>query len=133
MDKLDIPSEYLQAVKEGMRMVNTYSGNGTAYNSFNSFPIAVAGKTGTADFGSEENYTVIGRRPNNSLKNASYIARWIAIYEAFFKELLESNYSAYTKSSESYQKYVANGLNDNKENQEENSHNVESDATESTQ
>ena len=57
----------------------------------------------------------------------------LAIYEAFFKELLESNYSAYTKRSESYQKYVANGLNDNKENQEENSHNVESDATESTQ
>ena len=154
VDKLDIPSEYLQAVKEGMRMVNTYSGNGTAYNSFNSFPIAVAGKTGTADFGSEENYTVIGRRPYGNYisfapmdnpqiaifstlydgnKGSEGATIHLAIYEAFFKELLESNYSAYTKSSESYQKYVANGLNDNKENQEENSHNVESDATESTQ
>ena len=154
VDKLDIPSEYLQAVKEGMRMVNTYSGNGTAYNSFNSFPIAVAGKTGTADFGSEENYTVIGRRPYGNYisfapmdnpqiaifstlydgnKGSEGATIHLAIYEAFFKELLESNYSAYTKISESYQKYVANGLNDNKENQEENSHNVESDATESTQ
>lgn len=154
VDKLDIPSEYLQAVKEGMRMVNTYSGNGTAYNSFNSFPIAVAGKTGTADFGSEENYTVIGRRPYGNYisfapmdnpqiaifstlydgnKGSEGATIHLAIYEAFFKELLESNYSAYTKSSESYQKYVANGLNDNKENQEENSHNVENDATESTQ
>lgn len=154
VDKLDIPSEYLQAVKEGMRMVNTYSGNGTAYNSFNSFPIAVAGKTGTADFDSEENYTVIGRRPYGNYisfapmdnpqiaifstlydgnKGSEGATIHLAIYEAFFKELLESNYSAYTKSSESYQKYVANGLNDNKENQEENSHNVESDATESTQ
>lgn len=154
VDKLDIPSEYLQAVKEGMRMVNTYSGNGTAYNSFNSFPIAVAGKTGTADFGSEENYTVIGRRPYGNYisfapmdnpqiaifstlydgnKGSEGATIHLAIYEAFFKELLESNYSNYTKNSESYQKYVANGLNDNKENQEENSHNVESDATESTQ
>ena len=154
VDTLDIPSEYLQAVKEGMRMVNTYSGNGTAYNSFNSFPIAVAGKTGTADFGSEENYTVIGRRPYGNYisfapmdnpqiaifstlydgnKGSEGATIHLAIYEAFFKELLESNYSNYTKNSESYQKYVANGLNDNKENQEENSHNVESDATESTQ
>lgn len=154
VDTLDIPSEYLQAVKAGMRMVNTYSGNGTAYNSFNSFPIAVAGKTGTADFGSEENYTVIGRRPYGNYisfapmdnpqiaifstlydgnKGSEGATIHLAIYEAFFKELLESNYSNYTKNSESYQKYVANGLNDNKENQEENSHNVESDATESTQ
>ena len=154
VDTLDIPSEYLQAVKAGMRMVNTYSGNGTAYNSFNSFPIAVAGKTGTADFGSEENYTVIGRRPYGNYisfapmdnpqiaifstlydgnKGSEGATIHLAIYEAFFKELLESNYSNYTKNSESYQKYVANGLNDNKENQEENSHNVESDATDSTQ
>lgn len=154
VDTLDIPSEYLQAVKAGMRMVNTYSGNGTAYNSFNSFPIAVAGKTGTADFGSEENYTVIGRRPYGNYisfapmdnpqiaifstlydgnKGSEGATIHLAIYEAFFKELLESNYSNYTKNSESYQKYVANGLNDNKENQEENSHNMESDATESTQ
>ena len=142
VDKLDIPSEYLQAVKEGMRMVNTYSGNGTAYNSFNSFPIAVAGKTGTADFGSEENYTVIGRRPYGNYisfapmdnpqiaifstlydgnKGSEGASIHLSIYEAFFKELLETNYSAYTKSSGSYQKYVANGLDDNKENAEESS------------
>ena len=154
VDTLDIPSEYLQAVKAGMRMVNTYSGNGTAYNSFNSFPIAVAGKTGTADFGSEENYTVIGRRPYGNYisfapmdnpqiaifstlydgnKGSEGASIHLAIYEAFFKELLETNYSAYTKSSGSYQKYVANGLDDNKENAEESSHNVESDATDSTQ
>ena len=142
VDTLDIPSGYLQAVKEGMRMVNTYSGNGTAYNSFNSFPIAVCGKTGTADFGSEENYTVIGRRPYGNYisfapmdnpqiaifstlydgnKGSEGASIHLAIYEAFFKELLETNYSAYTKSSGSYQKYVANGLDDNKENAEESS------------
>ena len=38
-----------------------------------------------------------------------------------FKELLETNYSAYTQSSGSYQRYVANGLDDNKENAEESS------------
>ena len=142
VDTLNIPSEYLQAVKEGMRMVNTYSGNGTAYNSFNSFPIAVCGKTGTADFGSEENYTVIGRRPYGNYisfapmdnpqiaifstlydgnKGSEGASIHLAIYEAFFKELLETNYSAYTQSSGSYQRYVANGLDDNKENAEESS------------
>ena len=123
-------------------MVKTYGGNGTAYDSFNSFPIAVCGKTGTADFGSEENYTVIGRRPYGNYisfapmdnpqiaifstlydgnKGSEGASIHLAIYEAFFKELLETNYSAYTKSSGSYQKYVANGLDDNKENAEESS------------
>lgn len=141
VDSLDIPDEYLQAVKEGMRMVNTYAGNGTAYNSFNSFPIAVCGKTGTADFGSEENYTVIGRRPYGNYisfapmddpqiaifstlydgnKGSEGATIHLAIYEAFFKELLETNYSSYTKSSSSYQKYVTNAPKDNKEVTEEN-------------
>ncbi|MCQ2969202.1 MAG: penicillin-binding protein [Clostridium sp.] len=163
VDKLDIPGEYLQAVKEGMRMVNTYSGNGTAYNSFNSFPVVVSGKTGTADLGSEENYTVTGRRPYGNYisfapaenpqiaifstlydgnKGSEGATIHLAIYEAFFKELLENNHSDYTKRSESYQKYVANGLEDNKENadnsdndksEEENNNSEENTTTENTQ
>ena len=136
VDQLDIPADILQTVKEGMRMVNTYSGNGTAYNCFNSFPIEVCGKTGTADFGTEENYTVIGRRPYGNYisfapmndpeiavfstlydanKGSEGATVHLAIYEAFFKELLEKNYSGYTSSSDSYQKYVTNGVKDYKD------------------
>lgn len=136
VDQVNIPDYILQVVKEGMRMVNTYSGNGMAYSSFNNFPIAVCGKTGTADFGSEENYTVIGRRPYGNYisfapmdnpqiaifstlydgnKGSEGATIHLAIYEAFFKELLETNYKSYTTSSESYQKYVANSPKDNKE------------------
>ncbi|MDZ5034877.1 penicillin-binding protein, partial [Clostridium perfringens] len=46
VDKLDIPEDYLQAIKDGMYKVNTSPSNGTAYKSFNNFPIKVGGKTG---------------------------------------------------------------------------------------
>lgn len=48
---LHISPEVMQAVFEGMRSVTSDRG-GTAYSTFSSFPIEVAGKTGTATAGS---------------------------------------------------------------------------------
>lgn len=137
VDTLDIPKEYLQAVKEGMYMVNTYAGNGVAYQSFANFPIKVAGKTGTADFlATDEQYAELGRRPYGNYisfapmdnpkiaifstvydgnKGSADATIHKAIYEAYFKdELLKMNPN-YASTSESFQKYVVNAPKDNKE------------------
>ncbi|HSB90715.1 MAG TPA: penicillin-binding transpeptidase domain-containing protein [Anaerolineales bacterium] len=50
---LPVKPETLEAVREGMRQVITWP-RGTAYRRFLNFPIAVAGKTGTADSGGAE-------------------------------------------------------------------------------
>ncbi len=47
LEKIEISESTLTAIFEGMRSVTGDSG-GTAYNTFSSFPIEVAGKTGTA-------------------------------------------------------------------------------------
>ena len=52
----------LQVVKEGMRRVNTSPSNVSTYQLFANFPIAVVGKTGTADFGTSEQYEFQGRK-----------------------------------------------------------------------
>lgn len=136
VDKLDIPKEYLQAVKEGMYMVNTYPGNGVAYQSFANFPIKVVGKTGTADFGTEDQYLEQGRRAYGNYisfapmdnpkiaifstvydanKGSSNATIHKAIYEAYFKdELLKINPN-YASTSDSFQKYIVNAPKDNKE------------------
>jgi len=63
---LPVKPETLEAVREGMRQVITWP-RGTAYRRFLNFPIAVAGKTGTADSGGAEphawfaGYTFEGR------------------------------------------------------------------------
>lgn len=141
VDELDIPEEYLQAVKEGMRKVNTYVNNGLAYECFGNFPIEVVGKTGTADFSTEEHYTEIGRRPHGNYisfapmdnpkiaifstlydgnKGSSGATVHKAIYEAYFKdELLKINPN-YASTSSSFQKYVVNAPADNKETEESN-------------
>lgn len=137
VDTIDIPTEYLQAVKEGMRMVNTYSGNGVAYQSFANFPINVVGKTGTADFGSEEQYVEQGRKAYGNYisfapmdepkiaifstvydgnKGSSGATIHKAIYEAYFKDELLKLDPSYGSRSESFQKYVVNAPRDNKEN-----------------
>ena len=140
VDQIDIPEEYLQAVKDGMYRVNTSPSNGTAYQCFANFPIKVGGKTGTADFTSDENYPIQGRKPyGNYISMAPLDDPEIAIfstiydgnrgsegatihkaiYEAYFEErLLEINPS-YGSTSESFRKYVLESpLKDNKENQE---------------
>lgn len=49
-DILEISEEAYQAYSQGMQMVTGESG-GTAYSTFRNYPIAVAGKTGTAQHG----------------------------------------------------------------------------------
>ncbi|MCF0147517.1 MAG: penicillin-binding protein [Clostridium sp.] len=137
VDKLDIPEEYLQAVKEGMYRVNTSPNNGTAYQAFGKFPIKVAGKTGTADFSTDENYTIQGRLaygnyisfaplddPEIAIFSTIYdgfrgsegATIHKAIYEAYFKEKLLELDPSYASKSESFRKYVLESpLKDNKD------------------
>ncbi len=136
VDNLEIPSEYLQAVKEGMRRVNTSSENGMAYQSFGEgkFPIAVCGKTGTADFASDEIYVEQGRKaygnyisfaPMDNPQIAIFSTLYDgnkgsdgapihkAIYEAYFKEELLNLDPSYASKSSSFVKYVQNAPKNN--------------------
>lgn len=137
VDQIDIPEEYLQAVKEGMYRVNTSPNNGTAYQSFGNFPIKVAGKTGTADFSTDENYKIQGRLaygnyisfaplddPEIAIFSTIYDGNrgsegatiHKAIYEAYFKEKLLEIDPSYASKSESFRKYVLESpLKDNKD------------------
>lgn len=136
LDKIDIPDEYLQAVKDGMYRVNTNPSNGWAYKSFANFPIKVGGKTGTADFGTEEQYNFQGRRPNGNYismapldkpeiavfstvydgdKGSSGATIHKAIYEAYFKDELLKMDPNYGDKSSSFRKYVLESpLKDNR-------------------
>ncbi len=63
LEKIEISEETLNAIYEGMRSVTGDSG-GTAYGTFSSFPIEVAGKTGTATAGSgSDNAWFVGFAP----------------------------------------------------------------------
>lgn len=137
IDQIDIPEEYLQAVKEGMYRVNTSPNNGTAYQAFGNFPIKVAGKTGTADFSTDENYKIQGRLaygnyisfaplddPEIAIFSTIYdgfrgsegATIHKAIYEAYFKEKLLELDPSYASKSESFRKYVVESpLKDNKD------------------
>lgn len=136
VDQLDIPDEYLQTVKDGMYRVNNNPANGVAYQSFSNFPIKVGGKTGTADFNTDERYKEIGRKPYGNYismapldnpqiaifstiydgnKGSSGASIHKAIYEAFFKEELLKLDPSYASKSESFRKYVLESpLKDNK-------------------
>ena len=127
LDKVDIPANILQTIKEGMIRVNTSPSNSTNYSLFASFPIEVAGKTGTADFSTQEQYDYQGRKayanyisfaPANNPQiaifstiydgnrgaNSAFVHK--AIYEAYFKnELLNINPN-YPATSTTYEKYV---------------------------
>lgn len=137
VDELDIPEEYLQAVKEGMYRVNTSPSNGTAYKCFANFPIKVGGKTGTADFSTDENYVIQGRLAYGNYismaplddpeivifstiydgkKGSEGATIHKAIYEAYFKEKLLEIDPDYGSKSESFRKYVLESpLKDNKD------------------
>ena len=137
VDQLDIPEEYIQAVKDGMYRVNTNPTNGVAYQSFANFPIKVGGKTGTADFNTDERYKEIGRKPYGNYismaplddpelvifstiydgnKGSSGASIHKAIYEAYFKEKLLEIDPDYASKSESFRKYVSESpLKDNKD------------------
>lgn len=63
LEKIEISDSTLTAIFEGMRSVTGDSG-GTAYNTFSSFPIEVAGKTGTATASSgSDNAWFVGFAP----------------------------------------------------------------------
>ena len=137
VDKLDIPDEYIQTVKDGMYRVNTNPANGVAYQSFSKFPIKVGGKTGTADFNTDERYKEIGRKPYGNYmtmapldnpeiaifstiydgnKGSSGATIHKAIYEAYFKEKLLEIDPSYASKSDSFRKYVLESpLKDNKD------------------
>lgn len=132
LDEFNISQSTLAAVREGMYKANNDEG-GTAASVFASFPIKTGGKTGTADFG--EGQTEVGRAPYATYvsfapldapeiafvgviydgghgSSTAPIAK--AVYEAYFKEVLESQYPGYAASSSSYQKYVVGAPKDNK-------------------
>ena len=139
-----IDADILQAIKEGMRRVNTSPSNATNYALFANFPIAVCGKTGTADFGTSEQYEFQGRKAyanyisfapmdnpqiaifstiydGNRGANSAYVHK--GIYEAFFKDELLAINPNYAAISETFQKYVLGSPADNnQEALEENEH-----------
>ena len=129
-----IDGDILQAVKEGMRRVNTSPSNATNYSLFANFPIEVCGKTGTADFGTSEQYEFQGRKAyanyisfapmdnpqiaifstiydGNRGANSAYVHK--GIYEAFFKDELLAMNPNYAATSETFQKYVLGAPADN--------------------
>lgn len=135
-----IDEDILQAIKEGMRRVNTSPSNGTAYQLFANFPIEVCGKTGTADFGTSEQYEFQGRKAyanyisfapmdnpqiaifstiydGNRGANSAYVHK--AIYEAFFKDELLTINPNYAATSETFKKYVSEAPADNNQEAEE--------------
>lgn len=63
-DGIDINPENIQIAREGMRMATSEAG-GTAYNIFKNFRVEVAGKTGSAEAGKDEN--------QNDLVNAWFV------------------------------------------------------------
>ena len=129
-----IDPEILQIIKDGMRRVNTSPSNGTVYQLFGNFPIEVVGKTGTADFGTSEQYEFQGRKAygnyisfapmdnpeiaifstiydGNRGGNSAYVHK--GIYEAFFKDELLAMNPNYAATSETFQKYVLGAPADN--------------------
>lgn len=127
VDKLDIKPENYEAIKEGMWRVNNQGTGYTQDIAFKGFPIRTGGKTGTADFNTDERYTEIGRKAYATYGGfaplddpeiavftviydgyrgsyASMPAR--AIYEAYFKDELIKNDPSYPQKSEFFKKYV---------------------------
>ena len=63
-DGIQISTESINVAKEGMRMATSETG-GTAYSIFRNFPVEVAGKTGSAEAGTDEN--------NNDIVDAWFV------------------------------------------------------------
>lgn len=133
LDNLNLKESTVIAVKEGMRKVNMDE-SGTATNAFLGFPIETGGKTGTADFSNSQRE--VGRAPFATYVSfapidkpeiavvavvydgghgsyAAPIAR--AVYEAYFKDRLLEMDPNYASKSTSFQKYVLEAPEDNKQ------------------
>ena len=123
-----------------MRRVNTSPSNATNDALFGNFPIAVCGKTGTADFGTSEQYEFQGRKayanyisfapmdnPQIAIfstiydgnRGANSAAVHKGIYEAFFKDELLAINPNYAATSDTFQKYVVEAPANNNEESEE--------------
>lgn len=137
INKIDIDPSFLQAIKDGMYRTSSVESSGYTYQLFGNFPIKVAGKTGTADFGVQENYDFQGRNAYSNYisfapldkpeiavfvsvydgkngSNSASVAK--AIYEAYFKEKLLEIDPNYASKSPTFKKYVLDSpLKDNKD------------------
>ena len=123
-----------------MRRVNTSPSNSTNYALFANFPIPVCGKTGTADFGTSEQYEFQGRKayanyisfapmdnPQIAIfstiydgnRGANSAAVHKGIYEAFFKDQLLAINPNYASTSDTFQKYVVEAPANNNQEAEE--------------
>lgn len=133
LDTIEMKDSTIATIREGMYKANNEEG-GTAARVFANFPIKTGGKTGTADF--KTNQTDVARAPYATYvsfaplddpeiafvgviydgghgSSTAPVAK--AVYEAYFKDKLEAEYPNYTASSESYQKYVVGVQKDNKD------------------
>ena len=129
LNTVSLSKSTLDAVKSGMKAVNN-SAEGTAASAFSGFPIQTAGKTGTADFASDQREK--GRKPYATYVSyapaddpqiavvavvfdgghGGNIASAVrAVYDAYFKdELLKINPN-YASQSASFKKYVVDNPN----------------------
>jgi penicillin-binding protein 2 len=124
LNSVSISKEAQEAVRKGMTAVNNEEG-GTGRTAFLGFPIETAGKTGTADFATDQREkgrspyaTYVSYAPANDPEIAvvavvfdgghgSNIASAVrAVYEAYFKDKLLQMDPNYASKSPSFQKYV---------------------------
>ncbi len=129
LNTVSISKSTQEAVKKGMTAVNTEEG-GTAANAFLGFPIQTAGKTGTADFATDQREkgrspyaTYVSYAPANDPQiavvavvfdgghggNIASVVR--SVYEAYFKDELLKLDPTYASKSESFKKYVVDNPN----------------------
>ncbi len=115
LEETGISASTLEAVRNSMRAVN--EPGGTAYSTFRNFPIATAGKTGTASVRSNDS-AFIGRSAYGvyvtyapaddpliaiavvvyDSTRGSYVAPIaLAMYEEYFKDMLETQYPGYVR------------------------------------
>ncbi|MGL5615325.1 MAG: penicillin-binding transpeptidase domain-containing protein [Sarcina sp.] len=124
LDKIDMKDSTVDAVKQGMNMVNHDAAGGTGYSVFGNFPLQTGGKTGTATFRADQ--AEFGRsafgvyvsfapveKPEIAVAVVMYdaengyfgapVAR--AIYETYWRDKLKAEYPGYkprTMAGEEY-------------------------------
>jgi len=124
LNTVQISDSTQKVIKEGMTAVNLEEG-GTAAAAFSGFPIKTAGKTGTADFATDQREkgrspyaTYVSYAPADDPQIAvvavvfdgghgTNIASAVrGVYEAYFKDELLKMDPNYASKSESFKKYV---------------------------
>jgi penicillin-binding protein 2 len=124
LNTVEISASAKNAIKQGMMAVNE-GGSGTASSTFQGFPIQTAGKTGSADFATDQ--TEKGRSPYavytsyapsddpqiavvavafDGGRGANIAPAVKAVYEEYFKDQLLKLDPNYATKSTSFQKYV---------------------------